>query len=416
MQDTDLYQQILGIHSPWQVDAVKLDVAGGQVDIFLTHQQGVKWPCPECGEMLPCRDHVEERVWRHLDTCQFKTMLHARLPRIHCTKHGTLRVNVPWAESGGRFTLLMERLIIRVIEQCFTLTGACRLMGISWDEAFAVMQRAVRRGQKAKQRTTPTHIGVDEKAFSKGHSYMTLVCDLKRSTVEYVSEERTIASLEEYYTGLNPKELSRIEAVCMDMWEPYFTATVRHVPDALGKIVHDRFHVMQHVGQGVDKVRRQENKELLQQQDERLKGSKYLWLYRAENIPEKHQAAFKELRDSDLKVAKAWAMKESLQRVWQYRYVGSARRFLDSWLTWVLRSTLEPMKKVAQMIERHKENILTFVRHRVTNGVAEGLNSKVMSIKRRACGYRNKGHFKTAIYFFCGGLNLYPALAEEGIH
>lgn len=416
MQDIDLYRQILGIHSPWQVESVQLDVPNGQVDIFLSHEKGVKWACPTCGDALPCYDHVEERAWRHLDTCQFKTVLHTRLPRVCCPKHGTLRVNVPWAEMKGRFTLLMERFIIQVIEQCFTLSGACRLMGISWDEAFGVMDRAVRRGQKIKEGIMPTHLGVDEKAFKKGHSYMTLVYDLKKSTVEYVADDRKITSLEEYYKGKTDEELSTIKAVCMDMWEPYFTATVNYVPDAIAKIVHDRFHIMQHVGQAVDKVRRQENKELLQQGDSRLKGSKYMWLYRLDNMPEKHQAAFNDLRDSDLKVAKAWGMKESLQRVWEYRYVGSAKKYLERWITWVQRSTLEPMKKVADMIQRHKENILTFVRHRVTNGVAEGLNSKVMSVKRKACGYRNKEHFKIAIYFFCGGLKLYPALPEGAIH
>ena len=102
-------------------------------------------------------------------------------------------------------------------------------------------------------------------------------------------------------------------------------------------------------------------------------------------------------------MAKAWAMKESLNGVWKYLSTGWARRFVKRWLA--------PMRKVGGLIQRHLENILTFCRHRITNGVAEGLNSKIMAIKRRACGYRNREHFKTAIYFFCGGLDLYPKQA-----
>ena len=159
---------------------------------------------------------------------------------------------------------------------------------------------------------------------------------------------------------------------------------------------------------GVRRVRKQEHRELMGQEDHRLRGTKYLWLYREENLPDKHRPTLEVLKASNLKVAKAWAMKESLNDVWKYLSMGWARRFVKRWLIWVNKSGLAPMRKVGGLIQRHLENILTFCRHRITNGVAEGLNSKIMAIKRKACGYRNRDHFKTAIYFFCGGLDLYP--------
>jgi transposase len=226
--------------------------------------------------------------------------------------------------------------------------------------------------------------------------------------VEYVADERKAESLEGYYLQFTEDQLARIRAVAMDMWEPYFKATLKHVPGAAGKIVHDRFHIMKHVGEGVDRVRKQEHREFMGQEDHRLKGTKYLWLYRVENLPDKHRPALEALRAANLKVAKAWAMKESLNDVWKYLSTGWARRFVKRWLTWVNKSGLAPMQKVGGLIQRHLENILTFCHHRITNGVAEGLNSKIMAIKRKACGYRNRDHFKTAIYFFCGGLDLYP--------
>jgi len=117
MKDTDLYFRILGLTEPWFVEAVELDTAEGRVDIRVEHGPGVRWFCPTCGRELACRDHAEPRVWRHLDTCQFKTFLHARIPRVDCPEHGVLQVNVPWAESKARFTILMERLIIDVLTE-----------------------------------------------------------------------------------------------------------------------------------------------------------------------------------------------------------------------------------------------------------------------------------------------------------
>ncbi len=209
---------------------------------------------------------------------------------------------------------------------------------------------------------------------------MTVVCDLLGGTVEFVAQDRKTESLEDYYRQFTAQQLERIRAVAMDMWEPYFKATIKHVPGAEGKIVHDRFHIMQHVGQAVDKVRRQENRELLRQEDERLKGTRYIWLYREENLPDKHRPTLEALKATNRKVAKAWAMKESLSGLWNYLSVGWAKRFMKRWLTWVRKADLTPMRKVGEMLSRHLDNILTFCRHRITNGAAEGLNSKIMAI------------------------------------
>ena len=137
----------------------------------------------------------------------------------------------------------MECLIIDILTQCATVTGACKLLGISWDAAFGVMRRAVARGQARKEELPIRHLGVDEKAYRKGHSYMTVVCDLDRSTVEYVAEDRKTESLAGYFQSLSRQSLQAIEAIAMDMWEPYMKATLESVPLAKDKIVFDRFHI-----------------------------------------------------------------------------------------------------------------------------------------------------------------------------
>jgi transposase len=223
-----------------------------------------------------------------------------------------------------------------------------------------------------------------------------------------VAEDRTAESLKAFWGGLSPEQLDGVEAVTMDMWSPYIRATMQSVPGADQKIVFDRFHIMSHMVKAVDTVRKQENRQLSATGDNTLKGTKYLWLFSSENLPDKHRPKFEALKDMNLKVGKAWAIKESLRELWEYRHSGLAHRFFKKWYAWASHSRLEPVKKVANMLKEHLENVLTYCRHRVTNAVAEGLNSKIMAIKRRACGYRNKEHFKIAIYFYCGGLNLYP--------
>ena len=153
--------------------------------------------CPHCTETLPLYDHAEERTWRHLDSCQFQTHLHARIPRVACRDHGVVQVTVPWAESRSRFTLLFERLAIDVRRQC-NVSGATRIVRISGDEAWGLMQRAVTRGRVRKQTRVVPRIGVDENAVAKGHRYLTLVCDLDEGTVEYLAEDRSQESLTSY--------------------------------------------------------------------------------------------------------------------------------------------------------------------------------------------------------------------------
>lgn len=408
MHDTELYEKLLGLEAPWSVDSVDLDVSTGRVDIWVDHADRHKFACPKCGHIAACRDHAPERVWRHLDSCQFQTLLHARIPRVECPEHGVLQVDIPWAAARARFTLLMERWVIDVLTECATVQGACRLLGLSWDEVWGICRRAVARGLARKEERIVPRYGVDEKAFKRGHNYMTVVCDLDRSTVEYVADDRKTESLEGFWESLSTEQKEGVECVTMDMWQAYRTATRNQLPAADEKIVFDRFHIMQHMVKAVDKVRRQEHKALLKQGDESLKGSRNLWLFSEENLSDTKRATLDELKALNLKVAKAWAIKESLRGLWDYLCPTWARKFFKKWYAWASRCGLDPVVKVAHMIKRHLDNVLTYCTHRMTNAVAEGINSKIMAIKRRAGGYRNPEHFKIAIYFFCGGLELYP--------
>jgi transposase len=408
MESKELYRHLLGLQEPWTVARVDLDMAKQHVDVYVEHPRGTRFGCPECGQEYAVYDHLAERVWRHLDSCQFLTYLHARPPRISCPEHGVRQARLPWAEEGSRFTHLFEVLAIDLL-QAANIKRAAQILRISWDQAWHLMERAVLRGRAAKGAALPRQIGIDEKAIAKGHRYMTLVCDLEAATVEYIGEERTEESLAAYFTAFTQEQRAGIEAISLDMWPAYINACCAHVPQADDKMVFDRFHIMQHVGNGVDRVRKQEHKELLQQGDTTLARSKYLWLYSAENMPAAAQARFAQIKHGNLKTARAWAMKESLREMWTYTSAGWARRFWDRWYFWATHCRLAPMIEKAKLIARHLPNILTYFTHRITNAVAEGLNSKIATVQKRACGFRNRDHFKIAIYFHCGGLDLYPA-------
>jgi len=150
VRDADLYQRILGISLPWTVARVDLDVSGKKVDVWLEHDEKALWPCPQCPRKPGLYDHKEERVWRHLDTMQFQTFVHARMPRVNCPDHGVRQVEVAWAEPHSHFTSIFEWFAIDVIQETDT-QGAGKILKLSWDEAWGIQERAVARGLTAKR-------------------------------------------------------------------------------------------------------------------------------------------------------------------------------------------------------------------------------------------------------------------------
>ena len=406
MRPTELYTQILGIEYPWRVTAVDLDRDEGELHVFVELDEGVELACPTCGRSAGRYDHRERR-WRHLDTCQYKTVLVASVPRVECEDCGVHQVDVPWAEAGSRFTALFEALVIDWLRDASTAAVA-RQLRLSWDSVDGIMSRAVSRGLRRRTAETVTRIGVDETSFQKRHEYVTVVSDLERGRVLHVADRNRESSLDEFYETLTADQLSRIEIVCMDMWRAFIASTRRHVPDAEEKIAFDKFHVAQMLGNAVDRVRRAERKKLRGEGDDVLKGTRYYWLQNPDHMDEQRWNQFASLRESTLKTARAWAIKELAMSLWNYARRGWAKRAWKRWLGWALRSRLEPIRAAAKSIRKYLWGILNAIVLEATNAKAEGMNSKIQMIKRRACGFRNRERFKTAIYFHLGGLDLYP--------
>jgi transposase len=407
MRDNGLYAAILGIQSPWHVLDVDVRAEQEEVYVKIGAASGSSFRCPKCDKVAPGYDS-RHRTWRHLDTCQFTTFVVVDVPRVQCAEHGVLQIHVPWAEPGSGFTALMEALIIDWLQEA-NASAVARRMRLSWHEIDGVMQRAVRRGLARRKLESIKRVGVDETSFQKRHEYVTVVSDLERSRVLHVADDRKAESLDGFWALLTPEQLREIEAVAMDMCAAYMRSVRDHLPDADSKICFDRFHVAKILNDAVNKVRKEENRELSEAGYYAPTGTKYVWTQNPENMPRERRVMFDPLRDSTLKAAKAWALKDAARWLWSYVRRGWAARQWKRWIAWAMRSKLEPMKRAAKTIRAHLWGIINAIVLRVTNAGAESLNSKIQGIKRQACGFRNRERFRNAIYFHCGGLDLYPA-------
>lgn len=400
------YGQLLGVESPWQVREVKLEMAQKRVEIEMGWTAGEALHCPECGRECGMKDYAAERRWRHLDVMRFETVLRCRVPRSECPEHGAKTLRVPWAAPGSRFTLLFEAFAIDVLLACRSLVQAKELLGLHWDSLHLIMERAVERGLARREREHLRHLGLDEKSFLSGQSYVSLLTDLEGSRVLEVKEGRDKQAADLLLATLSDEQKAQVEAVALDMAGFYVAAAQEALPQAA--IVHDKFHIAKHLGEAVDKVRREEHKALQSEGDETLKGSRQLWLFNPLNWNAEQRASFARLKELNLKVARAFAIKELFAKLWNYSYQGSARKFFKAWFGWASRSRLKPMIKVAHMLKAHLENILTYLRHPITNAVTEGLNSKIQAIKANARGFRSFENYRIRILFFCGKLILHP--------
>lgn len=403
------YGMLLGIASPWVVKEARLEMAGRRVDIEVGHDPAQPVRCPQCRRDCARHDHAPERTWRHLDVMQFTTQIRARLPRCACEEHGVVTLVPPWAEPGSRFTLLFEAFAVQVLLACASLTQAAELLRLDWDSVQRVMDRAVERGLTRRSTAEVVYVGLDEKSFGRGQNYVSVMTDLKNPRVLEVVEDRTTEAAVTLWKSLPDTQRAKVEAASMDMGANFSSATRQVVPHA--KIVHDRFHVAQLLNEAVDKVRREEHRRLLEQGDESLKHTKFLWLQGA--VVEGERAlSFAELCERDLKTAKAWAYKETFVEFWQQPDAISAKRFHEQWHAQVMRSKLEPLKKVARTLAAHLDGLLNYFVHRITNALTEGFNSRIQAIKAAARGFRRFQNYRTRILFFCGKLDLAPHVSS----
>lgn len=403
MDELLLYESILQLRKPWSVDKVSLDGESETVNVYVTVNTGSKISCPHCGKAAPRYDS-RPRTWRHLDTCQYQTLVHADVPRVNCSEHGVVTMDVTWAESGSRFTQLFEARVVDWLKES-SINAVARRFKLSWSAVDRVMQRAVARGLQRRSQLRLTDIGVDETSFKKGRHYVTVVTDQSGCVID-VQDGHRKDSLKSFYDTLSDEQKQALRSVSMDMSPAYIACTLEQIPDARKKIAFDHYHVSAYMTKAVDKVRQQEQRHLSREVNQRLKGTRYLWLANPHNLSRSQNRLVTNLSKIANKTGRAWAIKEYCETLWSYKTVGWAVKAWKQWYSWASRCRLKPIQTAARMIRSNLWGIINAIVLNANNAMAESVNSKIKILKIKARGYRNRQRFKTAILFHYGGLDL----------
>jgi len=403
------YSQLLGLGTDWEVSDVSLEMDANRVLIELVYV-GSQLSCPDCGTGCSRADTAPKRRWRHLDTMQFETVLEAAIPRADCQKCGIKTIQIPWGGKHSRFTLMFEAFAIEVLRAASSVNRAARLLRISWDTAHQIMARSIDRGMARRREEPIEYVGIDEKSFGKGQDYISLMVDLDRSRVIEVSKDRSESSCDQLWDSLSDTQRTGVKAVATDFWQAYRNSIRKQVPQA--EIVHDHFHISQYLGEAVDLVRRRENRALRKAGDDSLTGTRQLWLYNLDNLESSEYERIEAVQQTAIKTSRAWAIKEMFRQFWEYRSGRWALKFFKRWHAWAIRSRLQPIKKVAVMLNKHIDGLLAYFRHRITNAKSEAFNSRVQAIKSAARGFRSFENYRIRILFYCGDLDMAPTVTH----
>lgn len=396
------YQRVIAPPAPWKVVRVECFDNTLRVDVWLEHDRSL-FRCPHCMGECPVHDHASERVWRHLDTCEYQTYLHARLPRVKCHAHGIVTACVPFATPQTSMSVPMEELCIKVMQEC-TLQGAERLTGVTTRKLQRLQSLAVARGEDRRGEDTPIKMGLDEKQVFSRHKYFTVITDLQGRKVFDVVDKRKIEAIAPWFEARSP-DLIKTEMVAMDMSAGYASLARKFMPHA--EICFDKFHIVQVLNRAVDATRKDEQKTMGAEQRKEMFRSRFCFLYGKENLDAANREKFDRASAVAQKTARAWAIKESMRDLWNLTPPEFESQF-KHWYWKATHSRLAHVAKAAKTLKNHLEGIVNAVLYGITNALTEGLNSKIEAIKRSACGFRNKQNFRTAVLFHCGKLDMMP--------
>lgn len=395
----ELFSLAFGINKPWILTNVSLSIESRKLDLYLDFLPGSLFSCPVCCELSPVYDTCE-KTWRHMDIFQYSCYIHCRVPRISCEKCNVHLVEVPWARENSTFTLLMEAFIL-TLAKASQISQIANLIGEHDGKVWRVVKHYVDEARKSVSFDSVVAVGVDETSFKKGHNYISVFADLTNSTVLYVVPKRdasVVSLFKEDFLEHNGNEENISQFSC-DL-SPAF---IKGIHDAFPEcpITYDKFHVMKLMNEGLNEVRKEDQKNCPD-----LKNSKYLWLKNQSELSSNQNKKLMSLRELNLRTAQAYNIKLGLQRFWECKSKEEGEILLKEWYDWAINSELQPIINVAKTIKRHWDGILNFLESRISNGVLEAINTSIQNLKRNAKGYRNISNFITMIYLRQGNLQL----------
>jgi transposase len=399
------YDAVLGVPSTWKTADVQVNEWGKEVVIKLEYAEEPR--CPVCKARATLYDHRRRKL-RHLDTCDYSTILDVNVPRVQCPVHGVAQLPLEFADKHSVYTELFE---MRVVEwlRGMTISSAADKLGLSWDAADGIMQRAVKRGLARRQTAIPQNIGIDETSYRKNHNYVTTIIDKDTGNVLAVLDGKDSETVETWFRTQEIADFSTVKSISMDMSNSFIKAVMDMFESAEELICFDRFHVSQLINKALDKVRRAEYAALGGRGESNpLYKSRFAWLVNSGRTDNRSgdRKEFLSITKLHLKTARAWQMKEIASTLWDYEYLGAAEKNWKTLLRWMSHCRIEEMIKVGRTIKSHLFGILNAVRMKTDNAILESKNSIIQHIKRMACGFRNKTRFKTAVLFHLGGLDM----------
>jgi transposase len=400
---SELFEHLLNFGDEWKVTNIAVDDAHRQVEVHVKYTASTA-KHPETGDLLPIYDHRHPRRWRHLNIMQYQTWIVCSLPRVKNAAGKVTTVAAPWAEANQRCTFWFEALAIEVAQLTKSPTKTAVFLQSSYDVITGILDRAVARGieRRNEQDHSVRTLSLDEKAFRRGHDYITIVSCPQTGQVYDVGMGRKQSDAQELLEAVDRQiGLDQVEAVSMDMWKAYINSVESSLPQA--RIVHDKFHVIAWLNKAVDQVRRAEAKSKPE-----LKNTRYLWLKNQQNHSDKQAENFKRISQLNLVTAQAWRSKENFKALYEQNSPIEGYHYFCQWFEDVASKGITACKKVAQMCQTHLLGILNYINYPITNSRAEQVNSKIQQLKSISKGYRNFGNFRTAILFYFGKLDLYP--------
>lgn len=362
--------------------------------------------CSGCKSAQPGYDHLRERRFEFVPLWGIAVFFLYRMRRVDCSSCGVVVESVPWAKGKSRLTTTYAWFLARWAKRMSWLEVS-RAFQTSWDSVYRAVKMAVEWGRCRVDLSNVTSIGIDEMAWAKGHRYMTVVYQLDEGCrrLLWIDSHRRTKTLSSFFDWFGAERTRALRFICSDMWKPYMQVLAERAAHAVH--VLDRFHIAQHLSRAIDKIRAGEARELARQGYEPvLKRTRWCLLKRPENLTPKQEVRLEELLQFNLRSVRAYLLKEDLQGLWSYVSPHWAGNFLDNWCSRTMRSRLEPMKKVARMLRRHRGLILNWFRAKgaISAAVVEGMNGKAKVATRKAYGFRTDNALKTALYHQLGSL------------
>ncbi len=364
--------------------------------------------CSRCGKAGPVYDHMPgHRQFEFIPLWNIPVYFHYTMRRVGCEECGVRVERVPWAEGKSPVTKPFALFLARWAKRLSwkeTATSFCT----TWDTVFRSVEQIVEYGLKHRQLDGITAIGVDEIQYGKGHRYLTLVYQINAGIrrLLFVGKERKAKTLLRFFRDFGKERCEKLEFVCSDMWKAYIKVIKKKAPDALH--ILDRFHIVQKLGQAIDKIRAAEVKRLAAEgyDEEVLKHTKYCFLKKEGNLTEKQKTKLTDVLQYDLKSVRAYLLKESFQLFWNYKSPYWAEWYLNKWCARAMRSRLEPIKDFVRTLRRHQPLIMNWFKaqKQYSSGIVEGLNRKINLVTRKSYGFRNYEVLKIALFLTMGEL------------